>query len=566
MPETPAAFDSGGAQPGQSAVPWTTIATMLADNLVRHALRTAVVDGDAQFSYAQLEQHMQPVASGLRARGLGVGDVVAIWAPNSWRWVVTVVACWWTGCTVVPIAARGRILDALPVLQDTRAKLLFTCSAPASGNRPALIEHHLRETGASLREACPDLQVLVDFSGEGGEGELPLVGFARFAQAARGHASTPPGSVSGEDIATFLFTSGSTGRPKGVPRRHAQSLANRWISSRDHGYSRDDRLLVVSEFSHTLGLHGNLLRSLMLGATLVIAHSRNPADIAALMRAERITAMGAPPSLFASLLREQVDNVPACSGLRLALTGAATIPPALVREMVASGIGTVISGYGMTECDTISSTGLSDDTDTIATTVGKPEEGQQVQITDENGAPVPAGVEGEVWIRGYAVAESYLGAGGSMEPAVDAQGWLHSGDMGCMTGDGYLRILGRKKDVMTIHGYTLYPAEIEALMSRSGMLKDIAVIGVQHAVAGEISVGFIVPANPPAFSVRRLRLWARGNVADYKIPSRFVVIEQMPLNRNGKVDRLALRAAWSPEAEPGMDTNETGSPIDDHPP
>jgi acyl-CoA synthetase (AMP-forming)/AMP-acid ligase II len=525
------------------AVPWTTIPAMLADNLVRHAGRTAVVDGDTRISYAELSQWMHQVAAGLHARHLGPGDVVALWAPNSWQWVVSLVACWWRGCTVVPIPARGRVLDALPILQATRARLLFTCSAASSGNLPSLMASHLRDTDATLREVCPHLQAIVDVSGEDHPSVPGLADYVQFAGMGRGAAPVPGAQVSDEDIYAILFTSGSTGSPKGVPRQHAQVLRNRWATSQLHGYSEADRLLVVSEFSHALGLHGNLLRSLLLGATLVIAHSRNPAEIAALMRAEHITAMGAPPSLFAGLLREKIGAKSACSDLRLALTGAANIPPALVRDMIAAGIGTVISAYGMTECDTISSTGLSDSTEVIATTVGRLEAGQEVQITDEGGSPVPPGVEGEVWIRGYAVTSCYLGAGGQTEPAIDAQGWLHSGDIGCFTAEGYLQILGRKKDVITIHGYTLYPAEIETLLSQSGLLKEIAVIGMPHAVAGELCVAFIVPADPAAFSLKRLRLWARTHVADYKVPGRFVIVDHLPLNRNGKVDRLSLKSS-----------------------
>jgi acyl-CoA synthetase (AMP-forming)/AMP-acid ligase II len=522
----------------ESAVPWLTIPAMLADNLVRHAQRTAIVDGDTRIDYAELARRMQPIAAALGARDLGRGDVVALWAPNSWQWVVCAVACWWRGCTVVPIPARGRILDAMPILQATRARLLFTCSAASSGNLPSLIAEHLLESGVSLHEACPHLEAVVDFSGDDAPVVPGQVGMAAFA--ASGQAAGPAADVSGEDVCAILFTSGSTGRPKGIPRRHGQILRNRWATSLNHGYRHDDRLLVVSEFSHALGFNGNLLRSLMLGATLVIAHTRSPHEIASLVRAERITAMGAPPSLFSTLLRERIDGGSACGDLRLVLTGAANIPPALVREMIAAGVDTVISAYGMTECDTISSTSPSDSPEVIATSVGRPEAGLELRIADGGGMPVPAGVEGEIWVRGYAVADSFLAADGRAEPATDAQGWLHTGDMGCFTPQGYLQILGRKKDVITIHGYTLFPAEIENLMSRSGLLKDIAVVGIPHAVAGELCVAFIVPADPAAFSLKRLRLWARRNVADYKIPGRFVVVDSLPLNRNGKVDRLSL--------------------------
>jgi HIP---CoA ligase len=524
-------------------VPWLTIPAMLADNLVRHAQRTAVVDGATRLSYAELKRHMHQVAAGLHARNLGPGDVVAIWAPNCWQKIAAVVACWWSGCTVTPIPARGKILDAMPILQSTRARLLFTCSSPAQGNLAALLANHLSNTNSKVQDLCPDLETIVDFSDDYSHPALEMLHYTQFAMPCLVDDSPPGAQVAGADICEIMFTSGSTGRPKGVLRRHDQVLRNYWFNSLRCGYRTEDRLLAVAEFSHTFGLNGNLLRCLILGATLVIAKNRNPGELAALISAEKVTVVSAPPSLLAALLREREEDNSVCQDLRVASTGSAHIPPALVHELIALGVESVITGYGMTECDVISTTGLSDSADVIATTVGKLEAGLEVQITDEAGLPVPAGAAGELWVRGYAVTPGYLGATEKIEPVTDRHGWLHTGDMGCLTETADLRILGRKKDVITIHGYTLYPAEIENLLSQSGMLKEIAVMGMPHAVAGEICVAFIVPADASRFSLKSLRLWARNNVADYKIPGRFLVMDCIPLNRNGKVDRIALRSS-----------------------
>ncbi len=525
----------------EMAIPWLTIPAMLADNLVLHAQRTAIVDGDTRISYAELERHMYQVAAGLQARNLGSGDVVAIWAPNCWQWVVSVVACWWSGCTIVPIPARGKVLDAMPILQATQAKLLFTCSSSALGNLPALIADQLVKTHGRIQDLCPDLEAIVDFSGDFRHPALNLVEFAQFASNEPDQRLAPNIQVVGEDICEILFTSGSTGRPKGVLRRHDQVLRNRWTNSRGRGFKTEDCILAIADFSHTMGLNGNLLRCLLLGATLVIAKSRNPKVLAALISVEKVTATSAPPSLYAALLREQVDGKPVCRNLSLATVGSAQIPPALVYELIKAGVNSVTSGYGMTECDGIASTGLAETVDVIATTVGKPEPGLEVQVTSDEGLPVPCGTAGEIWIRGYAVTPGYLIAPGQTEPAIDSHGWLHSGDMGCWTADGNLQILGRKKEVITIHGYTLYAAELEYLLSQSEMLEDVAVIGVPHVLAGEICVAFIVPIELPNFSLKRLRLWTRDNMADYKIPGKFVVVDRIPLNQNGKVDRIFLK-------------------------
>jgi HIP---CoA ligase len=525
----------------ETEAPWLTIPAMLADNLVRYAQRTAIVDGASRISYSELKWHMHKVAAGLQARNLGPGDVVAIWAPNCWQKVAAVVGCWWRGCIVTPIPARGKILDALPILQSTRARLLFTSSSSVHGNLPELLANHVSNTGIALQDMCPGLDTIVDFSDGYSHPDLEILHYLQFAGNGPVNGPSPGALVDGADICEIMFTSGSTGRPKGVLRRHDQLLRTYWHNSHIRDYRTEDRLLAVAEFSHAFGLNGNMLRSLILGATLVIAHSRNPAELAALIGAESITVISAPPSLFTALLRERANDSSVCRDLRLASTGAANVPPAMVRELLALGVQPVITGYGMTECDIVASTDAAEDAEVIATTVGKPEAGLEVQITSDMGLPVRGEAEGELWVRGYAVSPGYLSATGQIEPLTDAQGWLHTGDMGRFTAAGNLQILGRKKDVITIHGYTLYPAEIENLLSQSRMLAEIAVMGMPHAVAGEICVAFIVPADASSFSLKRLRLWARNNVADYKIPGRFIVLERIPLTPNGKVDRVALR-------------------------
>jgi acyl-CoA synthetase (AMP-forming)/AMP-acid ligase II len=524
-----------------TAIPWQTIPAMLAEIMARNPGKTAVVDGAIRLNYAALQQRMCLAAAEIRALGLGPGDVVAFWAPNSWQWVVGVLACWWCGCVVAPIPARGRILDAMPILKATRAKLLFTCSISVQGNYPEQITRYLAELNSDLKDVCPTLQTIVDVSGHYRSTAFDVVEFAAFAECVAAPEAVSPALVSASDECEILFTSGSTGTPKGVLRRHEQVLGNRWSSSIRRGFKAEDVLLAISEFSHTLGLNGTLLRGLLLGATLVLSRNRNPQELAVLIQGEGITAISAAPSLFSSLLKQRVDGMPVCKHLRLASIGSARIPPELVRQLLDVGVESVVSGYGMTECDSIASAGLTERADIIATTVGHLEEGVEVQITDDEGLAVPPGGSGEIWIRGYAVSPAYLTASGQHTAVAGEDGWFRSGDIGRWTSDGYLQILGRKKEVICIHGYNLYPMELEALLSQSEMLDEVAVMGAPHTVAGEICVAFIVPRDSQGFSLQELRRWARKHMADYKIPGRFVVVDSLPLGGNGKVDRKALR-------------------------
>ena len=382
-------------------IPWQTIPAMLAENLARHPYKTAVVDGATRLSFAGLQQRMYLAAAEIRAQGLSPGDVVAFWAPNSWQWVVGVVACWWCGCVVAPVPARGRILDALPILQATRAKLLFTSSIAEHGNCPEQITRYLSEHGSELKHVCPDLETIVDVSGQYRPEAFDVVAFAAFAQSIAVPDEVSPARVSALDVCEILFTSGSTGAPKGVLRRHDQVLGNRWSSSIRRGFKAEDVLLAISEFSHTLGLNGTLLRGLLLGATLVLSRNRNPQELAVLMHSEGVTAISAAPSLFCSLLKQRIDSVSVCQHLRLASIGSARIPPELVRELLEVGVDSVVSGYGMTECDSIASAGLTENAEVVATTVGRLEEGFEIQITDAEGCAVPSGLCGEPGVPEY---------------------------------------------------------------------------------------------------------------------------------------------------------------------
>jgi len=501
----------------------------------------AIVDGATHLSYADLQQRMYLAAEEIRSLGIGPGDVVAIWSPNSWQWVVSALASWWCGCVIAPIPARGRILDAMPILQATRAKLLFTCSVSVHGSYYEQISQYVAGRDSDVGQLCPDLEKIVDLTVQDNHPEADLSMFVAFDESSVASREISPARVSASDVCEILFTSGSTGDPKGVLRQHAQVLRNRRSSSVRRGFSTQDVLLAISEFSHTLGLNGTLLRAMLLGATLAIPGNKNPKDLANLIHNEGVTAISAAPSLFSSLLLQSIGGKSVCANLRLASIGSSSIPPELVYELLDVGVESVVSGYGMTECDSIASTGLTDTAERIATSVGVPEAGLEVQIADDDGLPVSPGSAGEILIRGYAVSPGYLNLDGQTGAVAGADGWFRSGDIGCWSQEGFLRILGRKKDVICIHGYTLYPTEIEVTLSQSEMLDDVAVIGVPHAHAGEMCVAFIVPKEPLRFSLNTLRAWARKHMADYKIPSRFVVLDALPLGGSGKVDRLSLR-------------------------
>jgi acyl-CoA synthetase (AMP-forming)/AMP-acid ligase II len=231
------------------------------------------------------------------------------------------------------------------------------------------------------------------------------------------------------------------------------------------------------------------------------------------------------------------------SSLRLAVTGAAASPVELVRRMRDElGFETVVTGYGLTECcGIVSMCRHDDDPETIATTSGRAIPGVEVRVADDDGHEVPPGESGEVLVRGYNVMRGYFEDPDETAETIDADGWLHTGDVAMMDARGYLRITDRIKDLFIVGGFNCYPAEIENLMYGSGWFAQVAVIGVPDERMGEVGIAFVVPAPGKTITPDEVIAWCRANMANYKVPRRVEIVSALPQNASGKVTKFVLR-------------------------
>jgi acyl-CoA synthetase (AMP-forming)/AMP-acid ligase II len=231
------------------------------------------------------------------------------------------------------------------------------------------------------------------------------------------------------------------------------------------------------------------------------------------------------------------------SSLRLAVTGAAVIPVELVRQMRdVLGFETVITGYGLTEaCGIATMCRHDDDPETIATTSGRAIPGVEVQVVDDDGKQVGSGDAGEVVVRGYNVMLGYLGEPSETAATIDADGWLHTGDIGVMDERGYLRITDRKKDIFIVGGFNAYPAEIENAILANDAVAQVAVVGIPDARLGEVGAAFVVPKAGKTVDPDRLIAWCRERMANFKVPRKVEVVDALPLNASGKVLKYQLR-------------------------
>ncbi len=513
-----------------------TIPEMLEKRAETLGNRSAIVDGDTTLSFTELAERVDEAARALIAAGTLKGDRIAIWSPNSWEWIVCALAIHTVGAVLVPVNTRYKGMEAAYLLRKSGAKALFTVTGFLDVDYVAL----MGEAGADL----PQLAQIIVLRGNAPEGTLSYDAFLELASEAPSNAATDRASeVRPDDLADILFTSGTTGRPKGAMCTHAQNLRtfDQWSSI--VGLREGDRYLIVLPFFHSFGYKAGWFSALIRGATVFPEAVFDVNVVLRRIEQDAITMLPGPPALYQSMLlhpdRARFD----ISSLRLAVTGAAVIPVELIHRMKDElGFDTVITAYGLTEsCGVVSMCRLDDDAETIATTSGRAIPDVEVRIIDREGKAVPANQPGEIVVRGYNVMKGYFDADDETKRAIDAEGWLHTGDIGTMDERGYLKITDRLKDMFIVGGFNAYPAEIENTLLQMPGVGEAAVIGVPDERLGEVGMAFVVPAPGQALAADAVISWSRKNMANFKVPRRVEIVEALPRNATGKVVKFKLR-------------------------
>ena len=504
------------------------------------ASASALEDGDARFTFSQLAAEVERAARGFLAAGVVKGDRIGIWAPNSSAWEIAALGAQSAGAVLVTLNTRFKAHEAAYVLAKSGARLLFTVGDFLGMNYAETIG----------QQELPRLERIVTLSGNAKNArpwsEFVAGGAAVTAAALRERAA----SVTPDDLSDILFTSGTTGFPKGVMTAHGQNLKVFDAWSAGAGIRAGDRYLIINPYFHSFGYKAGWLTCLMRGATALPHAVFDVAAVLARCERERVNVLPGPPTLYQSILAHPERAKFDLSSLRLAVTGAAPVPVALVERMKSElGFETVITAYGLTEsCGTVSLCTPADDAETISTTSGRPLPDTEVKCVREDGSEAPRGEPGELWVRGYNVMRGYFDDAAETAKAIDADGWLHTGDVAVIDERGYLRITDRIKDMYIYGGFNCYPAEIENLIYKHPGIAQVAVIGVPHERQGEIGIAFVVPAAGARIEPDELIGWCRNNMANYKVPGSVRIMSALPQNASGKVLKTELRKLAASEA------------------
>jgi acyl-CoA synthetase (AMP-forming)/AMP-acid ligase II len=508
---------------------------MAADAGARFGDAEAMVDGDRRVSFAELIAHAQRVTGALVASGIEPGERAAVWAPNRFEWLVAALGILGAGAAVVPVNTRFKRDEVRYILERSGARVVFTVGEFLGMDYAATV--------AALRPDLPQLRAVVGFD-EATAADHSLDAFCGIGSdvdAATVNASWQ--AVGPDDVSDVLFTSGTTGAPKGVLMTHAQTLRqfSDWCDMA--GLQTGDKYLIVNPFFHMFGYKAGCLASLMQGATIIPKPVLEVDDLLRTVAEESVTVLPGPPTLYQSILDHPSRDRFDLSSLRVAVTGAADIPVELIRRLHEElPFSTIITGYGLTEGGTVTGTGPDDDFETIATTVGRARPGLEIRIADDDGKAVPVGQPGEVLVRGYSVMRGYLDDPEETARAVDPDGWLRTGDLGTLDERGCLRIVGRKKDMFIVGGFNAYPAEIENLLLGHPAVGRVAVVGMPDPRLGEVGLAFVVVAPGAELQPDELMEWARAAMANYKVPRAVEIVDDLPVNAAGKVEKDVLRA------------------------
>jgi len=541
MSDNHTTFNSSTTEKDLSHLAIRTIPQLVSQAAETYGEKIFLEEENTRISFKRFFEQCFLVASALIAKGVRPGDRVAVWAPNISEWVISAIGAQCAGAVLVTLNTRYKGAEAAYILQKSAAKILFSIQQFLNVDYPSLLEG----------EALPDLQELIllrssgsikissvrakisrweDFLVEGSDAPSEKV-----AQCLAG--------IQADDISDILFTSGTTGNPKGVMTSHGQNIDVFSIFSDILGLSSDDRYLVINPFFHSFGYKAGILACLIKGATLLPHAVFNSGDILRRISAEKITVLPGPPTIFQSLLADPELDGYDISSLKKATTGASVIPVELIHTMRKRlGIDTVITAYGLTEsCGLVTMCRAGDSAETIASTSGRAIPGIELRCVDAANREVSIGTPGEIVCRGFNVMKGYFENEAATRDCIDAEGWLHTGDIGVLDEKGNLRITDRLKDMFISGGFNCYPAEIEKILAGHEGITMNAVVGIPDERLGEVAMAFVVSKPGIALEEEELIRWCREKMANYKVPRKICFVDTLPLNASGKVLKPELR-------------------------
>jgi len=549
-------FHRGGNEP----LLGNTIAEHFADVVTRFAKREAVVSLPQQqrLSYRTLSDAVDRLAKGLLAIGFSKGERIGVWSTNNVEWLLLQMATARIGAVLVNINPAYRLRELAYALQHSEVQGLFMIPAFRSSDYVAILTElipELTQTNKSQLDSSeyPLLRKVVVYDPNDAENtQRPHDGFTTWQEIIQAGGSIATevldavtASLDRDDAINIQYTSGTTGVPKAVVLTHHNILNNAWFSARAMHFSEQDRLCAPVPFYHCFGMVLANLLCLSVGACIVIpAEHFDALSALKTIAAERCTALHGVPTMFIAELEHEAFSNYDMSSLRTGIIAGAPCPPALMKRVMNDmHCSEILIGYGETEASPLTHLTTRDDgMERRTETVGKNLPHQEVKIVStETGETLPLGEIGEICFRGYHIMHGYYGQPDKTAEAIDNNGWLYSGDLGTMDAEGYVRITGRRKEMIIRGGENIYPKEIETFLFTHPKVAQAAVFGVPDELYGEAIVAWLQLTQGEQCDEDEIREYCKNQIAHFKIPKYIWFVDEFPMTVTGKLQKYRMR-------------------------
>ena len=536
-------------QPGDRPLVGRPIGTYLREVAARFPDREALVSLPQQrrFTYAELQSEVDRLACGLIGMGIERGESVGIWAVNNVEWTLVQLATARIGAILVNVNPANKRHDLEHVLRAARIRTLFLMPSYKTSYYAEMVSQLDRSQFPLLKEC-----VLYDPDDPGFAAPSPFLSWddAYAAPCTAEELEQRAAELQFDDPINIQFTSGTTGVPKPVLLTHHNILNNGFACAEELRITENDRLCVPLPFYHCFGMVVSVLGCLTHGACVVIpAPYFDPEAVLAAVEAERCTVLHGVPTMFVAELEHPTFKERDVSSLRTGIMAGAPCPPELMRHVIDDlGITEIRIGYGQTESSPVSHmTHIDDSMERRIETVGCTMPNLEVRIasTEERERTLPLGEQGEICVRGYSVMRGYSDMAEATDAAIDPAGWLHTGDLGVMDGEGYVRVTGRLKDMIIRGGENVYPAEVEAHLDEHPAVAQAAVFGVPDDRLGEEIVAWVQLHDDgngsPEATPEDLAAFCKERMSHYKVPRIIRIVDAFPLTVTGKIQKFRMR-------------------------
>lgn len=513
--------------------------------------REALVVGDRRWTFRELDAEVDRIAKGLMAIGVQSGDRVGLWMTNRAEWIFLMFAVAKVGAALVPLNTRYRTADVGYTIRQAGTSTLITLGSSGPIDYIGMLDEGIPELKSSVAldlkaPAYPMLKRVVLVSDDAGKkhpGTLPWAELvergARISDAALAERAN---AVDPDAMLLIVYTSGTTGDPKGAMHSHV-AIRNVTDCANRLGITFDDVILNYLPMFHLYAYSSCAMMSLLTGAKQVVLDTFEAELCVNLIERERGTILHGFDTHFRDIMDAQLKLKKNLSSLRLGTFPAGSDASRPIAERTQKELCPTVSGYGMTEVWTFSA--ISFPSCTLEQRIGAsgfPSVGYEFRIIDpETGETQPAGVAGEILMRGYMITQGYYQKPEATAQAIDADGWFHSGDTGLLRPDGHLQFIGRYKDMLKVGGENVSPAEVEGYLLSHPKIAQIAVVGAPDARLSEIAVAFVVKKPGTEPTEQEILDQCKGKIASFKIPKRVFFVDALPETPTGKVQKHKLR-------------------------